>query len=82
MAGTNNTPLTDQLHAAARDNVLGYVGLMRSLLESGKTRDEAVGLLGRVLTDMDTSGDRAIGMFLVALVELAQPGPDLSAFEE
>lgn len=72
---------TDQAHAAARANVHGYVGLMRSLLDGGKTVDEAVVLMSRTLRDMGVDEGQAIAMFVVALAEMASPAIDLSAFE-
>lgn len=75
-----SSPTTDQAHAGARDNVLGYVELMKSLLDSG-TVDRAVVLMCQTLQDMGTGEAEAIAMFVVALTEMARPSIDLSAFE-
>jgi hypothetical protein len=72
---------TDQAHTAARDNVLGYVNLMKSLLDSGVTVDEAVSLMCQTLYAVGVDEGLAVAMFAVALAEMAGPAIDLSAFE-
>jgi hypothetical protein len=71
-------PGTDQVQAAARANIRGYVDLTRGLLAGGRSVPDTVVLMNMTLDRMHLTGEEAQALFVVALVELAAPVDDLS----
>jgi hypothetical protein len=71
-----SSPSTDRWHAAARNNVQGYIDLMRGLLQT-HSADQAHVLMNKTLENMGTGIDALRAQFVMALEIAATPPVDL-----